>query len=67
MRSIALATVFVSAALGVATAGERDKLVNGDKEAIAGAGTWIYNDLPKAFAQAKQSKKPLLVVHRCIP
>jgi hypothetical protein len=28
---------------------------------------WIYDDLPKAVAEAKQSGKPLLVVLRCVP
>jgi hypothetical protein len=28
---------------------------------------WIYDDLPKAFAEAKASGKPILVVLRCVP
>jgi hypothetical protein len=28
---------------------------------------WIYDDLPKAMAQAKASGKPILVVLRCVP
>ncbi|MBI3463681.1 MAG: hypothetical protein HY000_11580 [Planctomycetes bacterium] len=28
---------------------------------------WIYDDIPKAFAQAKATGKPLLVVFRCVP
>ena len=32
-----------------------------------GGGFWIYNDLPKGFAEAKKTGKPLLVVLRCIP
>jgi len=28
---------------------------------------WIYDDLPRAVAEAKQSGKPLLVVLRCVP
>ncbi len=31
------------------------------------APNWIYDDLPKAMAQAKASSKPVLVVLRCIP
>ena len=31
------------------------------------AGHWIYDDLPAAIAQARQSGKPLLVVLRCVP
>ena len=28
---------------------------------------WIYDDIPKAFAQGKATDKPLLVVFRCVP
>ena len=28
---------------------------------------WIYNSLPKGFAEAKRTGKPLLVVIRCPP
>ena len=31
------------------------------------AAHWIYDDLPKAVAQAKETGKPLLVVLRCVP
>ena len=31
------------------------------------AGHWIYDDLPAAIAEAKQTGKPLLVVLRCVP
>jgi hypothetical protein len=31
------------------------------------ADHWIYDDLPAAIAQAKESGKPLLVVLRCVP
>ena len=30
-------------------------------------GFWIYNDLPKARAEAERTGKPLLVIFRCIP
>jgi hypothetical protein len=30
-------------------------------------GDWIYDDLDSAFAQAKKSGKPLMVVLRCVP
>lgn len=45
----------------------RESKVRGDREEVEGDGYWIYNDLEKAFAEAKESKKPLLVVFRCIP
>jgi hypothetical protein len=31
------------------------------------ADHWIYDDLPKAVAEAKETGKPLLVVLRCVP
>jgi len=34
---------------------------------IKTAEHWIYDDLPRATAEAKQSGKPLLVVLRCVP
>ena len=49
------------------TAQTRDEMVREDRKKIMKEGFWIYNDLPKAFAKAKQSGKPLLVVLRCIP
>jgi hypothetical protein len=45
----------------------RDQKVRGDKAKVEAAGFWIYNDLPKAVAEAKQSGKPIVVVLRCIP
>ncbi|MDB4476678.1 thioredoxin family protein [Rhodopirellula sp.] len=45
----------------------RDELVREDRRKITDEGFWIYNDLPKAFATAKQTGKPILVVLRCIP
>lgn len=31
------------------------------------ADHWIYDDLPRAVAEAKRSRRPLLVVLRCVP
>jgi serine protease Do len=44
----------------------RERVLNDPKE-VAAAGHWIYNDLPKAFAEAARAGKPLLVVIRCVP
>ena len=38
-----------------------------DRDAMTGKVDWIYNDLKEGFAEAERSKKPLMVVHRCIP
>ena len=57
-------TVFASASVLAET---RDEKVRRDREKIEAAGFWIYNDMPKAFAEAKRTGKPILVVLRCIP
>ncbi len=46
---------------------ERTRKVLDDKAKVTSEGFWIYNDLPAAFAEAKQSGKPLLVILRCLP
>lgn len=45
----------------------RDEVVRGDRKKVEAAGFWIYNDLPKAFAEAKRTGKPIVVVLRCLP
>ncbi len=45
----------------------REEKVRNDRKKIEAEGFWIYNDLPKAFAEAKRTGKPLLVNLRCIP
>jgi hypothetical protein len=45
----------------------REKKVRDDKLKVEADGFWIYNDLPKAMAEAKKSGKPLIVALRCIP
>ncbi|MCK6459723.1 MAG: thioredoxin family protein [Planctomycetes bacterium] len=45
-----------------------------DKEALRAAlkdteprGDWIYDDLARGFAEARRTRKPLMVVFRCVP
>jgi hypothetical protein len=47
-------------------AGDDPRAALGDVN-VAGADHWIYNDLDKAFAEARSRKKPLFVVFRCVP
>lgn len=49
------------------SAQERELKVRNDKKNVEGDGYWIYNDLPTGIKRAKESKKPLLVVFRCVP
>lgn len=44
----------------------REETLKEDRARVQGS-FWIYNDLPKAFEEAKQTGKPILVVLRCIP
>jgi hypothetical protein len=46
---------------------DRDTKVRNDKQEVVEQGFWIYDDLEKGIALAKRTKKPLLVVIRCIP
>ncbi|MEO2018340.1 MAG: Trx7/PDZ domain-containing (seleno)protein [Fuerstiella sp.] len=45
----------------------REQQVREDREQVTADGFWLYNDLPTAFAQARQTGKPILVGLRCIP
>jgi serine protease Do len=68
MSRFVLTALFVSLFVASAvTAQTREQKVRADKEKVEAKGFWIYNDLPKAFAAAKESGKPLVVALRCIP
>ncbi len=45
----------------------REQKVREDREKVEKTGYWIYNDLDKGFAEAKQTGKPMLVILRCLP
>src|SRR5947209_3811204 len=62
--SVTLTAVLASAA---AAQNPREQKVRADRQKVEADGFWIYNDLPRGLAEAKQSGKPLLVVLRCIP
>ena len=69
MSNLRLLIVVLSVLLpfAVCDAQERELKVRGDKKRVEGDGYWIYNDLPRGIEQAKETKKPLLVVFRCVP
>ena len=58
---LALISVAVNAAED-----RRERVLN-DRKEVEAAGHWIYNDLPKGFAEAARTGKPLLIVVRCVP
>lgn len=66
MTRIAVLLLLCLALIGMA-AESRDTKVRNDRTDVLGGGKWIYNDLGKGFAEAKQTGKPLLVVLRCVP
>lgn len=43
---------------------DRNTKVRNDLTEVEATGQWIYNDLPKGIAEAKQTGKPLLIVFR---
>src|SRR5262245_25664411 len=45
----------------------REQKVLADRKKFEADALWIYNDLPRGFAEAKKTGKPMLVVLRCIP
>jgi S1-C subfamily serine protease len=45
----------------------RDQKVREDRTKVEADGFWIYNNLPKAYEEARKTGKPILVVLRCIP
>jgi len=45
----------------------REEKVRADRARVESEGFWIYNDLPRAFQEAEQTGKPILVSLRCIP
>ena len=64
---LALALLFLTALTSTGPAQDRDTKVRNDRQAIAGDDSWIYNDLARGVKLARDEKKPLLVVIRCIP
>lgn len=59
--------VAILAPLSAAAPVDRDTKVRNDRAEVTEAGFWIYDDLDKGIALARQTRKPLLVVIRCIP
>ncbi len=67
MLRLCLIALLLMAAQVTAAPKTREEKVREDKQKVEAEGFWIYNDLEKGFAEAKQTGKPLLVVLRCIP
>lgn len=46
---------------------DREGAVRNDRAKMENDARWIYNDIEKGFAEAAKTRKPLLVVLRCVP
>jgi hypothetical protein len=44
----------------------RERVLN-DRKEVQAIGKWIYNDLAQGFTEAARTRKPMLVVFRCVP
>lgn len=66
-RCLCLLLVITMPSLALAQQKTREEKVREDREQVEADGFWRYNDLPGAFAEARETGKPLLVVLRCIP
>src|SRR5438046_2777532 len=66
-RAVVIALAIGLAVAGLARAQTREEQVLADRKKFESGSFWIYNDLPRGFAEAKKTGKPLLVVLRCIP
>lgn len=62
-----LSFLLLTAIVSPAFSQTREEKVRNDKAKVEKAGVWIYNDLPKAFAEAKKTGKPIIAVLRCLP
>ena len=60
-------TLLLLCVTSVAIGQTREEQVRNDKKKIEAAGFWIYNDLPRAFREARKNGKPIVVVLRCVP
>lgn len=60
-----LTTMFLlTLAQAAALAQTRDEKVRADRAEIGDSELWIYNDLPRGYAEARKTGKPLLIVFR---
>ena len=59
--------VLITSLTATTLAQTREQTVRNDRQRVEAEGFWIYNDLPRAFEEAKRTGKPIVVVLRCLP
>lgn len=67
LRLLSALTLALILAFPAQAQNPREKKVRDDKVKVEADGFWIYNNLPKAFEEAKKDAKPIVVVLRCLP
>ncbi len=69
MRRAFLLPLVLSLSLAGAAGAQqsREDKVRDDRKNVEADGFWIYNDLPRAFAEAKKTGRPIVVALRCVP
>ena len=67
MRSIVYPLILGAALAAPAMAQDRNELVRSDRAQFAETDRWIYDDLERGFTEARDARKPLMVVLRCVP
>ena len=67
LRNVCVCVLCVLTFGSVLQAQTREEKVRRDREKVEASGYWIYNDLERGFQQARETKRPMLVVLRCIP
>ncbi len=67
IRRFILSVISIAMLTNVVFSQTREQKVRNDKRTVEAQGYWIYNDLPRAFAEARKTGKPIVVVLRCIP
>jgi len=65
LSPLAFALLFLATSLPAAE--DRRERVLTDRREVGADGSWIYNDFPQALKLAAETRKPMLVVFRCVP
>ena len=66
-RPLLAAALLAAVVHPAAAQNPREKKVRDDRLKVEADGYWVYNDLPKALAEAKKAGKPVVATLRCIP
>jgi len=60
-------TLLLLSAATLPGAEDREAITRDDRTIAEAGGPWVYNDLNKGIALAKETAKPLFVIFRCPP